>query len=477
MDGLECSEILLSDIDLGDRIDAEYFSKQYLEIEKRLSFVKTRKIGELSSAVASAFYPAATQLYSIGDTAFIRCVDCVSYPVISTDQDAQFEKIPYSFAKQNSGISLLKQHEIVITKVGTPCYASVLEGYDEVALSRTVLGLTQIKTVDPYYLMTFLRCKYGFGQLYRQRELTIQYQLTLPRVKAVDVFLPSNAFQSSIVTLVKQYEHYMHTSVRHYRNAMSILMSNISSNLTLNESGVSVKTFSTSYAITGRLDAEYYQPKYDGLFALLDGLPTKRLGEIMDIRKSIEPGSEYYGDEGVPFIRVSDVTKMGIDAPSIKIPITTVPSIEKLYPKKDTILFSKDGSVGIAYKMEDDIDAVTSGALLHLRVKNTANVLPDYLTLVLNSEVVQLQAERDTNGAIIQHWKPGDIANVVIPILPSDVQSEIARKVQESFSLRRQAEKLIETAVRAVEIAIEQDEAAAVEWLNTTTAYIIGESK
>ena len=227
----------------------------------------------------------------------------------------------------------------------------------------------------------------------------------------------------------------------------------------------SVKKMSESFGLSGRLDAEYYLPKYDDLFSLLDRLPTKRLSAIVDIRKSIEPGSEYYGDEGVPFIRVSDVSKTGIDTPSIKIPVTTVPSIEKLYPKKDTILFSKDGSVGIAYKMEEDIAAVTSGALLHLRVKNTAEVLPDYLALVLNSEVVQLQAERDTSGAIIQHWKPGDIENVIVPVLPYDIQSEIAQKVQESFSLRRQAEKLIETAVRAVEIAIEQDEAAAITYM------------
>ena len=180
--------------------------------------------------------------------------------------------------------------------------------------------------------------------------------------------------------------------------------------------------------------------------------------------KSIEPGSEYYGDEGVPFIRVSDVSTMGIDAPSIKIPKTTVPSIESLYPKKDTILFSKDGSVGIAYKMEKDVEAVTSGALLHLRVKDSAKVIPDYLTLVLNSEIVQLQAERDASGAIIQHWKPSDIAKVVIPILPYDAQSEIVKKVQESFTFRRRAEQLIGIAVRTVEIAIEENETAAMAW-------------
>ena len=135
-------------------------------------------------------------------------------------------------------------------------------------------------------------------------------------------------------------------------------------------------------------------------------------------------------------------------------------------PKKDTILFSKDGSVGIAYKIEEDTEAVTSGALLHLHIKTTEKILPDYLTLVLNSEVVQLQAERDVNGAVIQHWKPSNIENVIIPILPYAIQQEVAEKVQHSFSLRKQAEQLIETAVKAVEIAIENGEETATDYLN-----------
>ena len=458
MDGLECSEILLSDIDLGDRIDAEYFSKQYLEIEKRLSFVKTRKIGELSSAVASAFYPAATQLYSIGDTAFIRCVDCVSYPVISTDQDAQFEKIPYSFAKQNSGISLLKQHEIVITKVGTPCYASVLEGYDEVALSRTVLGLTQIKTVDPYYLMTFLRCKYGFGQLYRQRELTIQYQLTLPRVKAVDVFLPSNAFQSSIVTLVKQYEHYMHTSVRHYRNAMSILMSNISSNLTLNESGVSVKTFSTSYAITGRLDAEYYQPKYESIQRALNAKDTVRtLCKLHDKTFLPKPNEEYR------YIELADVGTSGFIADVESQRGVDLPTRARRKVKRGQVIVSSvEGSLQSCALITDEYDNALCSTGFY--VVDSAKINPETLLVLFKSEPIQALMKQRCSGTILTAISKDEFLSMPLPFIGDDVQSEIARKVQESFSLRRQAEKLIETAVRAVEIAIEQDEAAAVAW-------------
>lgn len=469
MDGLECCEIMLSNIDLGDRIDSEFFSKNYLNIERCLNHVKTKKIDQLASTVASAFYPAATQLYSVGDTAFVRCVDCINFPVISKDQDTDFEKIPHTFAMENGGISILGKNDIVITKVGTPCFASVISEYKEIALSRTVLGLTCIHDIDPYYLMTFLRCKYGFGQLYRQRELTIQYQLTLPRVKAIDVFVPSADYQCSIANMIKSYQKILHNSHLWYQYAQTLLYSNLNFDKSkICAKGTTEKSLSESFGSSGRLDAEYYQPKYDDLFAVLGKLHTKPLGKIVNIMKSIEPGSEYYGDSGIPFVRVSDVNVMGIDSPSIKIPKTTVPSIETLYPKKDTILFSKDGSVGIAYKMEEDIEAVTSSALLHFRVKNTKEVLPDYLTLVLNSEAVQLQAERDSSGAIIQHWKPGDIEKVVIPILSLDVQREISEKVQESFSLRRQAESLIQTAIKAVEIAIESDETTALKWIEET---------
>lgn len=54
------------------------------------------------------------------------------------------------------------------------------------------------------------------------------------------------------------------------------------------------------------------------------------------------------------------------------------------------------------------MDVITSGAIIHLTVTDK-EVLPDYLTLVINSVVVKLQAERDAGGSIIQHWKPSEI--------------------------------------------------------------------
>ena len=262
---------------------------------------------------------------------------------------------------------------------------------------------------------------------------------------------------------------YTQQAVSVYEDAQQYLTKVISFN-TISESTISVQNFGDSFKVTGRLDAEYYQPKYNVLFETLATLKTKKLGGnhgIVKIAKSIEPGSKAYRDEGIPFIRVSDVSKYEITPPEIYLSNNVVKNAAALYPKKDTILFSKDGSVGIAYKLEHDEDIITSGALLHLTVKDTSEILPDYLTLVLNSPVVQIQAERDVSGAVIQHWKPSEIENVIIPVLEMDKQKEIATMVQRSFVLRRQSKQLFKYAKQAIELAIEQGEDIAMAWLKS----------
>ena len=91
--------------------------------------------------------------------------------------------------------------------------------------------------------------------------------------------------------------------------------------------------------------------------------------------------------------------------------------------------------------------------------------MPDYLTLVLNSIVVKMQAERDAGGSVIQHWKPSEIENVVVPILDNEGQIQIAEKVQESFALRKECARFLDLAKTAVEVAIEQGEDKAMELL------------
>lgn len=455
LEGLEISEVWLSEIDLGDRIDADFFTKENLSIEAELKSRSSVELRGFAEFVASAFYPAATQLYEVGDTPFIRCVDCINYPLITKKQDGTFEKIPMFFVEENDGINLLNKNDIVITKVGSPCYASIVYEHDVVALSRTVMGLKNIHGINPFYLLVFLRSKYGFSQLLRARELTIQYQLTLERVKRVLVYVPNDSFQKSVEKIVKESTEKQTLSQTVYSDAVNLLLTELGlKDWQPNNKPINVKQLKESYLKSGRLDAEYYQPKYDALFAQLSKYECDTIKDIAHIKKSVEPGSEAYQDSGIPFVRVSDVTKFGISEPDIYLSPSDF-NLNELRPKKDTILLSKDGSVGIAYKVEKDMDCITSGALLHLSVFNE-NYNPDYLTLVLNSIVVQMQAERDSNGAIIQHWKPSEIEQVIIPKLPKPIQDTISAKIQESFALKAESKRLLEEAKMMVEKEIEK---------------------
>ncbi|MDR0606666.1 MAG: restriction endonuclease subunit S, partial [Bacteroidales bacterium] len=124
---------------------------------------------------------------------------------------------------------------------------------------------------------------------------------------------------------------------------------------------------------------------------------------------------------------------------------------KSLYPKKETILFSKDGSVGTAYMLHENMQTVTSGAILHLTVKDKSKVLPAYLTLALNSEVVKQQSKRDAGGSIILHWRISEIENVVVPIVDYDIQQQIAELIEKSFYLCEESKRLLDEAKDMVE--------------------------
>ena len=60
--------------------------------------------------------------------------------------------------------------------------------------------------------------------------------------------------------------------------------------------------------------------------------------------------------------------------------------------------------------------------------------------------------------------------NLPIPLILDNIQTQIAQKVQKSFKLRKQSKDLLEKTVKAVELAIEQGEENAIEWLKENTS-------
>ena len=465
MDGLEIQEKSLSEVieNKDSRIDSQFWTT----IISRNSKYSYAKIGTILN---QSQYGISLEMNEEG----------IGYPIYRMNEihnsicDLDVKKYA-NITPQELAIFKLQDGDVLFNRTNsfewvgrTGIYYKSTEQDEKVFASYLVRLIPDAEQVLPEYLTAFLNTTYGVRQIKaRARQSINQTNVNPEEVKEIEIPLLSEKLQKAIQSNYRSAHENLVVAQEAYKLAEDMLNSYLGIADFADES-CSIKTLSESFIQSGRLDAEYYQPKYDALFDVLRNVTTTNLGGengLVSMKKSIEPGSEAYQDEGIPFVRVSDVNQYGIVEPTIKLASTIVPDIENLYPRKNTILLSKDGSVGIAYKVQEDMQAVTSGALLHLTVKDTNPILPDYLTLVLNSQVVQLQAQRDCNGAIIQHWKPSDIEKVLIPILDIDKQKEISDKVQESFHLRKEAKRLLDNAIKAVEMAIETDEETALIWL------------
>ena len=230
-----------------------------------------------------------------------------------------------------------------------------------------------------------------------------------------------------------------------------------------------VKNFAKTQHVK-RLDADYFQPKYNAMLRLIKRYPGgwDTLENMVSIEKCVEVGSDEYLADGIPFIRVSNISPFEITEGKY-ISEELYKTLIKHQPEQGEILLSKDATPGIAYYLRDKPPRmVPSGGILRLKSK-TDEIENDYLTLVLNSVPTREQVNRDVGGSLILHWRPDQVKTTIIPTLPREKQTQIRNKIAASFELRKQSNFLLDCAKRAVEIAIEQDEQTAIEWLESET--------
>lgn len=463
-DRLEVVEIELSHLERTIRIDAEFYEKGNLIVEKTLGRLEKKAFTDCFN-ISDGNHMSISEEFCDNGIPYYRGQD-IYHLFIETSNPLMISKKAFDTPQMKR--SYLCKGDVLMSIVGAIIGNSAIVTTDIKATCSCKLAIMRAKNSNilPEVLLVYIKTKYGQNQIQKFKRGAAQTGLLLEDFE--QLFIPQfgSRFQYSIYGIIDQIKRQTESANIIYEDACELLLRYLGlDNYVPNSSGISVKSFSESFAISERLDSEYYQPKYEEVLKAISICDIRKLSGangLVDIRKSIEPGSECYCNEGIPFVRVSNISKYGISTPDVMIPFDVVKNIQELYLKEDTILLSKDGSIGIAYKIEEDMQYVTSGAILHLTVRNKKEVLPDYLALVLNSIIVQMQAERDAGGSIIQHWKVPEITEVIIPVLTIDKQRVIADKVKSSFEMRKKSIELLELAKIAVEMAIEQGEDKAI---------------
>lgn len=216
----------------------------------------------------------------------------------------------------------------------------------------------------------------------------------------------------------------------------------------------------------GRIDAEHFHPKYAELREHIRNYSNGYL-KITDIATNsseiIAPHAHPENDYS--YIELADINQVigtiesaneikGKDAPS---------RARMLLHAGDVIASTVEGSLDkVALVSEDYHGAIGSTGFLVLRPRT---VQSGYLLALVKSMIVREQMRCESSGTILATVPAKSLRNIIVPNIPPEKRDEIAQLVEKSHAARREAKALLEKAKRAVEMAIEEGEDKAMEFI------------
>lgn len=317
---------------------------------------------------------------------------------------------------------------------------------------------------DPYYLCAYLNSRVGQSYLERIVRGHVQTGINLLDLKNIPILIPHQYVERQAADAVRQAYTRLSESKAWYREAETLLLKELGlADLDLSPGLFYERLYSES-TVARRLDAEYFQPKYDRLVKLLEHTGgAARLGDTISYcQRGVQP---VYDDEGeVLVINSEHVGKQRVELTGNR--RTTRSFVERNRGrgrvKKYDVLLNSTGyiTIGRAQTLLQDIDAIVDSHVTILRPR--AGLDPVYLGLFLNSTAGFLQTERGWTGSSGQiELRLDVIRDFIIWVAPPKVQTEICEKIEAAAAARQESEHQLDLAKRVVEIAVYEGEAAA----------------
>ncbi|MGQ0528634.1 MAG: N-6 DNA methylase [Panacagrimonas sp.] len=190
-------------------------------------------------------------------------------------------------------------------------------------------------------------------------------------------------------------------------------------------------------------EIEGYQKVINGARAILDYYrphipihPNWPTSELSEVTTKITDGAHFtptYVESGVPFLRVTDITERNTSKKFIP-QEEHDELIKRCRPEKGDVLYSKNGTIGIAKLVDWDWEFSIFVSLCLLKPKK--DVLdPHYLTCFLNSDAAYAQATARSKSGTVTNLHLVDIKTIKIPLPPLATQRVIVAEIEAEKAL------------------------------------------
>lgn len=458
MDGLECSEILKSELEFSGRIDAEYYQKKYLEYQdiiNRHDVLPLFKVADFLIGPFGSAYDTSSYVEQ-SDYRYIRGQDVK--PFLLQDTSPRYMADSDFFRLKKYALS---SNDILVSVVGTLGNACIIQNHEIPAIFSCKSTAIKSTGINPFYLLCYLNSKYGKSLLLRKERGAIQKGLNLDDLKTLDTPMFSDLFSECIEMCVNKAFDCIRQAKCNYRDATKQIEEIVGQEQELPEINCSTKTISESFSSTGRLDAEFYQEKYrayeTGILLAAQGY-TYIKKEFLQIKEKCSRELDAYN-----YVEIGDIDVGAGTATFNAVNTNELPDNAKIMTKQGDLLVSTVRPNRGAVAILEDEGLLVSGAFTVLR--ENGNYPKEILQVLLRTSMYRDWLLRFNVGTSYPVIKDEYVLNMPIPLFEETVKQSIVSKVKEAASLRSQSEQLLEYAKQAVEIAIEQGEDVALAWL------------
>jgi restriction endonuclease S subunit len=456
LEGLEISELLFSELETGIRIDAELYRKDFVLFEKKIYQIKHTLLGDEVKLIKKGIFDIKASCYANKGVPFVR-ISNLKNCVIDTND---IILIPESENEKNSN-TFLRQNDIVLSKTANAAASIVDIPFCNVSQDTVAIKLKDNSQVNSHFVVIYLNTKFGLKQMQRWFTGNIQMHLNLDDCKK-NLQLPvfSESFQNKVKSLFVDSISKRNSSKNTYSQAETLLLETIGlNNFQPSTDPVNVKSFKDSFELTGRLDAEYYQKKYEDYSKLIRshkfGYESLQFAcNLKDVNFNPEEKKEY------KYIELADIGKSGdITGCTIALGAELPTRARRIVETNDVVISSIEGSLeSCALVTKEYNNALCSTGFY---VINSSKINSETLLVLFKSEPMQKLLKQNCSGTILTAINKTEFQNIPVPIIEASVQKVIQEKIIESFSLKKDSEQLLEKAKRAVEIAIEESEVNA----------------
>jgi type I restriction enzyme S subunit len=346
---------------------------------------------------------------------------------------------------------LIARTQATIDKLGT---ASIADNHnsDWATSQHTTRIRVNEKKISPFYLVAYLNSKFFKAQTAIAIHGSTRVEFTHSQLSKVQIFIPEPDLYNGIIEKVKTIIEYNRQANNFIEETKEIFKQAIS----LNRKNTKQSYFETDLLSLKDFDiwnATCHLPFFaDNEKELKVKFTTIRLGEIADIKKGDEVGSNNYdvyinkSATDYAFIRTSDIVNHEIDLfPDYFISEHIYNTVnQKLNP--GDILFTKDGKIGQTAIVTEADKAIIASGIARIRVKqNDYEITPEYLFTVLSLKETGYNPaiRRTVIGTTIPHLRDERLKQIAIPVLDKGAISEISLKIKTAFELKAKRKELI----------------------------------